>query len=112
MTRLPEIPEGMRRPSNYIPEMEAWRGWAILLVLLSHWKAVLKETSHEGFESSAIWVRKVVASNTGVTLFFVLSGFLLCTPFIKHLRGDPPVDLAAFYFASILRIIPLYNASV
>ncbi|MES1991178.1 MAG: acyltransferase [Pseudomonadota bacterium] len=109
---LPEIPEGMRRPSSYLPEMEAWRGWAILLVLLSHWQGLLNFLSHEGYESSPIWVKWIVAGNTGVTLFFVLSGFLLCTPFIKNLRGGPPVDLSAFYFARILRIIPLYYAVV
>ena len=54
----------------------------------------------------------MVAGNTGVTLFFVLSGFLLSIPWLQHLVGqrESMPSIASFYRARALRILPLYYA--
>lgn len=109
---VPVTPEGMRHPSSYLPEIEAWRGWAIMLVILFHYLGILNSRTHQSFEFSPIWIKWIAAGNTGVTLFFVLSGFLLCAPFIRSIQGGPSVNFTTFYFSRILRIIPLYYAVI
>src|SRR5437899_2513490 len=53
------------------------------------------------------------AGGTGVTLFFVLSGFLLFMPFAKALlfKTDWPL-LRVFYMRRVLRILPAYYVSL
>ena len=47
--------------------------------------------------------------NVGVTLFFVLSGFLLYRPFVAaRLRGDAPPSAGGFALRRVLRIVPAY----
>ncbi len=49
----------------------------------------------------------------GVTLFFVLSGFLLYRPFVHAtLHGSEPVDLRRYFRARALRIVPGYWAAL
>ena len=107
-----ETPEGLRRPSSFIPELEAWRGWAFLLVLLFHYIGVLGGGKADAFGEATLWTRWMAAGNTGVTLFFVLSGFLLTLPFIEEMKGARSVDRVAYFEARILRIIPLFYTLV
>lgn len=102
------VPEGLRRPASYLPEMESWRGWAILLVVLFHYLGILAGGSPLLNGEAPLWLSWIAAGNTGVTLFFVLSGFLLSRPFIDGLRQGEPIDLVGFFSARILRIVPLY----
>jgi peptidoglycan/LPS O-acetylase OafA/YrhL len=54
----------------------------------------------------------VTAGHTGVTLFFVLSAFLLSRPFLEQGRGGRRVRLADFFRRRALRIMPLYAAAI
>lgn len=96
---------------GHIPELESLRGLAILLVVAFHYFGILTGADGTGPET-AFPIKIAAAGNSGVTLFFVLSGFLLCMPFIGALRQGTRVDLARFYWARILRIVPLYYAAV
>jgi peptidoglycan/LPS O-acetylase OafA/YrhL len=49
---------------------------------------------------------------TGVSLFFVLSGFLLSQPFWRSLRGGPPVDLRSYLLRRLRRVYPAYAVAV
>lgn len=50
---------------------------------------------------------------TGVTLFFILSGFLLFMPYVKALLfGGPWPSLRMFYLRRVLRIFPGYYVSL
>lgn len=53
--------------------------------------------------------RWLANGNTGVALFFILSGFLLSLPFWRqqHASG-PSIDLKAFYVRRLARILPAY----
>ena len=49
----------------------------------------------------------------GVAIFFVLSGFLLSHPWLRHLRTGAPHDsVGRYFFKRALRILPVYWVAV
>src|ERR1700761_1301740 len=78
--------------SGYIPSLDGLRGIAILLVIAFHY--------FPGFSFG--WC--------GVDLFFVLSGYLITGRLIATL--DRPGYFTHFYRNRILRIFPLYFATL
>ncbi len=74
------LKNGVRRGTKYLYEIECFRGLAVVLVFGFHvWGISFGDSKPS---SLSPWVY-VAAGNTGVTLFFVLSGFLLsiyCRP--------------------------------
>jgi peptidoglycan/LPS O-acetylase OafA/YrhL len=76
-----------------IPTLDGWRGIAILLVLFDHTMNVFR-----GYGSSP-WVQ---TGQHGVTLFFVLSGFLITSSLLNG-----PIDLRSFYIRRIFRLMPV-----
>ena len=107
----PPQPAGIRQSAAFSPELEALRGWAILLVFLFHADGVVTGYDRIGTIVSPA-LAFITAGHTGVTLFFVLSAFLLARPFLEEGRGGPPVDRRKFFRRRILRIMPLYSAAV
>ena len=82
----------------YRPELDSFRAYAVLLVLLSHW---VPDT------------RFVAAFNWGVAgvyVFFVISGFVITRILLAATDGDTRWHHAAgkFYLRRILRIWPIY----
>jgi peptidoglycan/LPS O-acetylase OafA/YrhL len=77
---------------NRIPTLDGWRGFAILLVLFDHVQAALIS----GYAHP--WMQ---TGQHGVTVFFVLSGFLITS---KLLEG--PIDLKRFYIRRFFRLMP------
>lgn len=114
MMESPAAIAGLRTPTHYFPQLESLRGWAILLVICFHFLGVIDgQSSTNGLPVDAsFWSRLIGAGNTGVTLFFVLSGFLLVQPFLRALHGERRVSILRFYSARLLRIVPLYYAAV
>jgi peptidoglycan/LPS O-acetylase OafA/YrhL len=107
------VPAGLRNPTRYIPQLESLRGWAILLVIAFHYFGILRDDGTGGLPAdSPLWLRILGAGNTGVTLFFVLSGFLLTQPFIRAIRDGEHINIRQFYSARLLRIIPLYYVAI
>ncbi len=96
------------RPKKHFSELESLRGWAILLVLAVHYCGMLRNGNLAVPPDKPFWLKIAAAGGTGVTLFFVLSAFLLSRP----LLGGEPIDVARFYRARVLRIIPLYYVNV
>ena len=76
-----------------IPTLDGWRGIAILLVLFDHTMNVFR-----GYGASP-WVQ---TGQHGVTLFFVLSGFLITSSLLNG-----PIDLRSFYIRRIFRLMPV-----
>ena len=77
------------------PELDGLRGVAILAVLGSH-------TGVPGFSDGG--------GGAGVTLFFVLSGFLITSLLLAEREKAGRVDLRAFYVRRALRLFPALAA--
>jgi peptidoglycan/LPS O-acetylase OafA/YrhL len=79
------------------------RGVAVLLVVLTH---VAGATT--GIANS-VPGRLLAHANLGVTIFFLISGFLLFRPFVAARAGGPPAPPVASYAKRrALRVLPAY----
>jgi peptidoglycan/LPS O-acetylase OafA/YrhL len=77
-------------PLGYRPALDGLRGIAVLLVIGQH-----------------AWVPAMDrAGGVGVTLFFVLSGFLISTLLIEERAKSGQVDLLAFWMRRARRLLP------
>jgi peptidoglycan/LPS O-acetylase OafA/YrhL len=74
---------------RYLPALDGLRGIAIILVLLEHGRLTVGP-----------------AGGVGVTLFFVLSGFLITSLLIQERDRTGHIELAAFYWRRVLRLLP------
>jgi len=85
------------------PGLDSLRAIAALGVLLSH-------ASYSSGATANAWYGSLTAQGvTGVTVFFVLSGFLLYRPFLAaDLDGLRPVALRDYARRRLLRIVPAY----
>ena len=82
---------------KYIPALDGVRALAILLVLLFHWFPV----NH--------WVNVLPNGPIGVTLFFVLSGYLISTILMgQQAAGNFVRSFKNFVIRRALRIFPIY----
>ncbi len=107
-----DLKSGLRDRSFHLVELECLRGLAIWLVVLFHTcsMAFWRDDGWEGHEVP--WpLAFVTAGRTGVTLFFVLSGFLLSLPFLRGAALDRR-SVGRFYGARVLRIVPAYYLAV
>jgi len=92
-----------------IRQLDGIRGFAILLVLLSHY---IPQSGDRGLAGPAsipalVWVRQLTALTwSGVDLFFVLSGFLIGGILIDERASDR--YYRTFYARRACRILPLY----
>ena len=99
------------RGGGYLSQIDALRGWAILLVFFFHAWGISGGSA--GSEPS-LWFSYVAAGRTGVTLFFVISGFLLSIPWLRAMQSSNVAmpSLKNYYAARVLRIVPLYYLAV
>src|SRR6266702_4719673 len=101
--------EGKR---NSIAVLDGVRAIAILMVIVFHINRITGDSLWNQM-ANPLASSVATAGGTGVTLFFVLSGFLLFMPFAKALLFDTPWPLArVFYLRSVLRIMPGYYVSL
>ncbi|MEM6545556.1 MAG: acyltransferase [Pseudomonadota bacterium] len=104
------LPLGIRN-DRYLIELECLRGVAVVLVFVFHCWGIMG-----GKEARPGGVFEVIAAtgNTGVTLFFVLSGFLLAQPWLRYYFGmtNQTPSLRRYIAARSLRILPLYYAVI
>jgi len=102
VTHVPEVvapPPGNPR----FPLMDALRALAALAVLVSHVAFVT------GVDRGSWWGSLLANGSQGVTVFFVLSGFLLYRPLVRaRVDGDAPPGWATFARRRLLRIVPAY----
>jgi peptidoglycan/LPS O-acetylase OafA/YrhL len=93
--------------SHDLVELDALRGIAITLVFLTHVEGQINgfQAWKHGFGP---WRAFGMAGHTGVSLFFILSGFLIGRPFLAELAGGPRVARTVYAARRVLRIMPLY----
>ncbi|WP_139484279.1 acyltransferase family protein [Bradyrhizobium ivorense] len=82
-----------------IPELDGMRGIAILAVVIAHY---FGEVEHGIVVFTFGW--------PGVTLFFVLSGFLIGSIILEH--NTSPNFFRVFYARRALRILPVYFLTI
>ena len=87
---------------DYIPNLDGLRAFAIALVLFHHAPPV------------AAGPLRVLQENGryGVSLFFVISGYLITTLLRREERARGAVRLARFYARRSLRLMPLYYVTL
>lgn len=85
-----------------IPGLDGLRAVAILMVIYSH--AV--QTYHWNSVVPFVW--RLTPGATGVTIFFVLSGYLITTLLLHEHRTRGRIHLAKFYARRLWRIMPAY----
>lgn len=89
-----------------IKGLDGLRAISVLFVIMSHaeaWQAL-------GITSGA--VRSALSAQTGVNIFFVLSGFLITYLLIKEKEATGKIDIIAFIKRRALRIFPLYYLAI
>jgi peptidoglycan/LPS O-acetylase OafA/YrhL len=89
----------MARPTNcgdpgYLPALDGWRAVAVTLVLLTHLP---------GWPAGAWWAH---LGELGVTVFFAVSGFVICSRLLVERDRTGTIDLRAFYRRRVVRILP------
>lgn len=87
---------------TYFKNLDGVRAIAALMVMIYHFCNGLMTTSQRG----EWWLKGVVFGQTGVTLFFVLSGFLITRILLSSKSKDG--YFSNFFARRTLRIFPLY----
>lgn len=92
-------------PGVYFPNLNGLRFVAALLVIIHHIEQI---KSIYGIENN--WGAGVIQilAEQGVSLFFVLSGFLITYLLLEEEKQTGTIKLKDFYMRRILRIWPLY----
>lgn len=85
----------------YLPGLNGLRAIAALSVLLGH-------VTSTTFVNSTFGLPVVALGEHGVTLFFVISGFLITYLLLKEVAATNNIAIGKFYMRRILRIWPLY----
>ena len=67
---------------------------------------------HVSGEPLAFFRAIILGGHTGVSLFFLLSGFLVSRPFLGEIAGGPCVDRPRYFARRFWRIVPLYALAV
>jgi len=91
---------------NTLPQCESIRGIAALLVFWFHYLGGIY-----GYKANAdlpVGLGLFFGGSTGVTLFFVLSAFLLTRPFFM----GQPLESGQFFARRALRILPMFYVAI
>jgi peptidoglycan/LPS O-acetylase OafA/YrhL len=95
-----------------IPSLDGLRGIAVLLVVAAHigWLDEADRLLQRHHHPHIAWVTEFDAGDLGVSIFFVISGFLITTLLIRHDDSAGRVSLKNFYVRRFFRIFPPYYA--
>jgi peptidoglycan/LPS O-acetylase OafA/YrhL len=98
----------------YFPEIDGLRFIAIFWVVA--WMHTSNFIHVKVFDStlfSPVLSRMVLEGGYGVSLFFMISGFILGLPFARnYLLGSHPVSLKSYYLRRLTRLEPPYLAAL
>ncbi len=93
-----------RAAAAFFPLFDGLRAIAALLVVVVHASFISGFTTHQG-----MWGALTARGEIGVSVFFLISGFLLYRPWAAaHLRDSAGPKTQEFFVRRALRIVPLY----
>lgn len=100
----------LQPPSRSIPSLDGLRAIAVLMVIASHLGVMrrigrLSDALHLGIRSSLL---QIDIGDLGVSIFFVISGYLITTLLITEAREKGTISLSRFYQRRSFRIFPPY----
>ena len=88
----------------HFPAFEGLRALASVMVVVHHASSLAGDARSPGFVH-----RTASVLDSGVAVFFVISGFLIYRPFVAaHLAGRAPIRARAFFWRRALRLLPAY----
>lgn len=87
--------------ASRIPSLDGLRAFSIAMVLLSH-----AAFSTPFLEKHPLLVYTIFNGNRGVSVFFVISGFLITSLLLKEDERTGRISLKNFYIRRVFRILP------
>jgi peptidoglycan/LPS O-acetylase OafA/YrhL len=99
------VPDAVKPPPGNprFPLFDGLRAIAALSIVVTH----VSGATHAN--DTTWWGHLTARLNVGVTIFFLISGFLLYRPFVAaRLNGRPAPRVRDFYRRRVLRIVPAY----
>ncbi len=87
----------------YYSSLDAWRGYAILWIVLGHFSFFITQDFTSVFSSLLFYMG--INLLYPVDIFFIISGFLITRALLEESNS---VDLKVFFSRRLLRIIPQY----
>lgn len=95
-------------PRVHFHGLDAVRGFAALLVLVHHIELYKYREHHASLFDTAARSAISIVGNNSVSLFFVLSGFLITFLLLDEHANTGTINVSKFYVRRILRIWPVY----
>jgi len=86
--------------TGYLPTLDGWRAIAIIAVLLDH------AVGYSGLRQYPRMASLTRTGPNGVSLFFAISGFLICSRLLEEDRAFGHISLRGFYIRRACRILP------
>ncbi len=95
---------GVAARGVHFPCFEGLRALASVMVVVHHASSLAGDARSAGFLH-----RPAAVMDSGVAVFFVISGFLIYRPYVaSHLGGRPDIRARAFFWRRLLRLVPAY----
>ena len=85
---------------GYLPTLDGWRAVAIMAVILDHVATWQLGSAHPALLSF------IHTGPNGVSLFFAISGFLICSRLLEEEEATGKISLRGFYLRRASRILP------
>ncbi|HUA13891.1 MAG TPA: acyltransferase [Verrucomicrobiae bacterium] len=85
---------------GYLPTLDGWRTVAILAVIIDH------VVAYEFHTDSSVLMSVTRIGPNGVSLFFAISGFLICSRLLEEHEATGRISLSGFYIRRASRILP------
>lgn len=100
--------------SNRIKHIDTWRLLAVALVIIYH-VVSFSNFQHLSREFPAVAWRLAALGKFGVSIFFCISGFVICRGLMQEQANTTTISFTAFYLRRCLRLLPplfLYVAAL
>lgn len=97
----PVAPHSNTERNGYLPSLDGWRAIAISLVITDH-----AFNSYLCGVGSMRWCNALMVGQTGVNLFFGISGYLITSRLLRERDASGAISLPAFYARRAFRILP------